>query len=102
MLDLRTEKISQLSQAMTKSKDKIIIEAFGLIIKEDITDDPVQVLQKYKDRMQCFVELDRYHKGIETYCFDNIPVIEIYPLQTEMEGTIMTAKQNYRVLLEGV
>lgn len=98
MNDLRTEKALQMSQAMTKSKDKIIIEAFGLIIKEDITDNPTEVLSKYKGRIQCFVN----HKGVETYYFDNTPVIEIYPLQTEMEGNIMTAKQNYRVLLEDV
>jgi hypothetical protein len=98
MTDLRTEKIRQLSEGRVANKGKIIIEAFGLIIKEDITDNPAQTLQKYKDRMQCFVNI----KGIETYCFDNIPVLEIYPLQTEIEGNIMTAKQNYRVLWEGV
>lgn len=98
MTNIIQEKARQLSEGMIKSKDKIIIEAFGLVIKEDITDNPVQVLSKYKDRMQCFVD----YKGIETYCFDNIPGIEIYPLQTEMEGNIMIAKQNYRVLLEKV
>lgn len=70
MTDVRTDIINNLSQAMTKSKDRI----------------------------QCLVN----HKGIETYCFDNIPVIEIYPLQYDVEGNIMTAKQNYRVLLEDV
>lgn len=98
MTNIIQEKARQLSEGMIKSKDKIIIEAFGLVIKEDITDDPIQVLSKYKDRLRCFID----HKGIETYCFDNIPGIEIYPLQTEMEGNIMIAKQNYRVLLEKV
>lgn len=97
MTNLRTQAARQLSEGLSSNKDKILIEAFGLIIKEDVTDNPIEVLSKYKGRMQCFVN----HKGIETYCFDNIPVIEIYPLQTEMEGNIMTAKQNYRVLWKG-
>lgn len=97
MDNLITEKLRQLSEGMSSSKDRLLIEAFGIIIKEDITDNPVQVLSKYKGRMHCFVN----HKGIETYCFDNVPVIEIYPLYTEMEGSIMTAKQNYRMLWKG-
>lgn len=97
MISLIREKTRQLSESLSVSKDKILIEAFGLVIREDITDNRIETLSKYKGRMQCFVN----HKGIETYCFDNIPVIEIYPLQTEMEGNIMTAKQNYRMLWRG-
>lgn len=97
MISLIREKTRQLSESLSISKDKILIEAFGLVIKEDITDNPIETLSKYAGRMQCFVN----HRGIETYCFDNIPVIEIYPLQTEMEGNIMTAKQNYRMLWKG-
>lgn len=97
MISLIQQKARQLSESLSASKDKTLIEAFGLVIKEDVTDTPIETLSKYKGRMQCFVN----HKGIETYCFDDIPVIEIYPLQTEMEGNIMIAKQNYRMLWKG-
>lgn len=75
-------------------KDKLIKSAFLPLLKGNLTD--------YKGRLHCIIS----HDKIEMYTFDEIPVIEIHPMEFKHEydefGEYkLTAFYNYRILYNG-
>lgn len=92
--DYRKQYIEQIQS----KKENLILDAFAPLVEGDITG--------YKGRLHCIVN----HKGIETYCLDEIPVIEIHPLTWETDydgicswdsGPKLTACYQYRILWRG-
>lgn len=93
MKTILQEKVEQLSIAMAESKNKILMEAFGFKETYDVQ-EAFEFIFKYKDKLSCRVD----YKGVETYFYEDFPMVEIYPLQTSVDDGIMTATQNYRIL----
>jgi len=76
-------------------KEKLIEEAFRLLIGDDD-------IKLYKGRLHCLVNPAKD----ETYTLDEIPVIEIHPMEfkneyNEQGDPTLTAYYNYRILYKG-
>lgn len=92
--DYRKQYVEQLQS----QKENLILDAFKALVQGDI--------KAFKGRLHCIVN----HKGIETYCLDETPVIEIHPLtwDTDYDGILswdsgpkLTACYQYRILWRG-
>lgn len=89
--DLRAGYVRQ----MIDQKEKLIEEAFRLLIG----DEDIKI---YKGRLRCLVNPAK----VETYTLDDIPVIEIYPMEfkneyNEQGDPTLTAYYSYRILYKG-
>ena len=76
-------------------KEKLIEQAFRVLIG----DDDIKI---YKGRLHCLVNPAK----VETYTLDEIPVIEIHPIEfkdehNEKGDPTLTAYYNYRILYKG-
>lgn len=80
------------ARQMIDQKEKLIEEVFRLLIgDEDI--------KLYKGRLHCLVNPAK----VETYTLDEIPVIQIHPMEFKNEynekgDPTLTAYYNYRIL----
>jgi hypothetical protein len=87
------DKAAQLSQAVAENKNKILMEAFGFKESYNIQ-EAFEFISQYKNKLSCRVN----YEGVETYFYEDFPMVEIYPLQTSFEDGILTTTQNYKVL----
>ncbi len=83
------------ARQMIDQKEKLIEEAFRLLIG----DDDIKI---YKGRLHCLVNPAK----VETYTLDEIPVIEVHPMEFKNEynehgDPTLTAYYNYRLLYKG-
>ncbi len=91
LIDRRQQYVEQ----VVSQKEKLIEEAFRLLIgDEDI--------KLYKGRLHCLVNPAK----VETYTLDEIPVIEIHPMEFKNEynehgDPTLMAYYNYRILYKG-
>lgn len=93
MSSLIQDKAREISQTVAENKNKILMEAFGFKEFYNVQES-FDFIFKYKDKLSCRVD----YKGVETYFYEDFPMVEIYPLQTPFQGGILTTTQNYKVL----
>lgn len=89
--DLRAGYVRQIID----QKEKLIEEAYRLLIGN-------QDIKFYKGRLHCLINPAK----VETYTLDEIPVIEIHPMEfkneyNEQGDPTLTAYYNYRILYKG-
>lgn len=91
LLDRRQQYVEKI----VSQKEKLIEEAFRLLIGDDD-------IKLYKGRLRCLVNPAK----VETYTLDEIPVIEIHPMEFKHEydesGEYkLIAYYDYRILYKG-
>jgi len=90
---LDTNSRQDYARQLVSEKNKVIESAFLPLIKGNLTD--------YKGRLHCIIN----HDKIEMYTLDEIPVLEIYPMDFKHEydefGQYkLTAFYKYKILYE--
>ena len=87
MFDPRQEIVEKTSQSLAKQKDDILLDLLIARFGEGA------LVADYLKRISV---LDV--RGTETYFIDNIPVLQFFPVESEVVDNVITYKMNWSLL----
>lgn len=79
--------VSQTSKALAEKKEDVLLDIFTEILGEDF-----MLLNLHGRLSRNMINL------VETYYLDDKPIVVFYPVESEMDGNIITFTQKWRKL----